>query len=356
MKNPKPKKLSFAILEILRQYTDENHKLSQNDIIELLERDYDMKTDRKSVKRNITSLLEMGYPIDFKETLRMYPNKEGEMEESYILSDFYLEREFTDAELRLLIDGLLFSKHIPYSQCKELVRKLEGLSNRYFKSRVKYIATLPETAPKNPELFWTIEVLDEAIAKERQVAFTYNSYGTDKKLHPKRDREYIVNPYQMAATNGRYYLIGNYDKYDDLANYRLDRITNIRVLDAPRKPKEKVPEMKGWTLPKHMAEHLYMFSDENVPVTFRMSKDILNDVIDWFGTEVAFFDETEDEVTARVTVNWHAMRHWALQYCRHVRILEPEDLVKTVQEDLSQALYNYKEFEDYFSPQKRYMG
>ena len=120
-------------IDTLRQYTDEEHKLSQNDIVELLEKDYDMKADRKSVKRNITSLLEMGYPIEFTETLRMYPNKDGVMEESYILSDFYLEREFTDAELRLLIDSLLFSKHIPYSQCKELVGKLEGLSNRYFK-------------------------------------------------------------------------------------------------------------------------------------------------------------------------------------------------------------------------------
>ena len=223
-------------MDILRQYTDENHKLSQNDIVELLEKDYDVKADRKSVKRNITSLLEMGYPVEFKETLRMYPNKDGVMEESYIFSDFYLERDFTDAELRLLIDSLLFSKHIPYSQCKELVGKLEGLSNRYFKSRVRFIRTLPETAPKNRELFYTIEIIDEAIANEKQIAFTYNEFGTDKKLHPKREREFVVNPYQMAAINGRYYLIGNYDKYNNIANYRLDRITHIRLLDTPVKP------------------------------------------------------------------------------------------------------------------------
>ena len=342
MRNPKPKKLSFAILDILRQYSDENHKLSQNDIVELLERDYDMKADRKSVKRNITTLLEMGYPIDFKETLRMYPNKDGVLEESYILSDFWLDREFTDAELRLLIDSLLFSKHIPYSQCDELITKLEGLSNRYFKSRVRFISTLPETAPENRELFYTIEILDEAIANGKQVAFTYNEYGTDKKLHPKRQREYIVNPYQMAATNGRYYLIGNYDKYDNLANYRLDRITGIRLLDTPVKPVRQVEGMKnGLYLPKHMAEHLYMFSGESVPVTFRMKKTILNDVIDWFGTEIVFFDETEDEVTARVTVNWSAMRYWAQQYCRFVRILTPTDLADTVKSDLQGALENY---------------
>lgn len=342
MSNLKRKKLSFAILDILRQYSDENHKLSQNDIVELLERDYDMKADRKSVKRNITTLLEMGYPIDFKETLRMYPNKDGVLEESYILSDFWLDREYTDAELRLLIDSLLFSKHIPYSQCDELITKLEGLSNRYFKSRVRFISTLPETAPKNRELFYTIEILDEAIANGKQVAFTYNEYGTDKKLHPKRQREYIVNPYQMAATNGRYYLIGNYDKYDNLANYRLDRITGIRLLDTPVKPVRQVEGMKnGLYLPKHMAEHLYMFSGESVPVTFRMKKTILNDVIDWFGTEIVFFDETEDEVTARVTVNWSAMRYWAQQFCRFVRVLTPVDLAEAVKTDLHGALENY---------------
>lgn len=342
MSNLKRKKLSFAILDILKQYTDENHKLSQNDIVELLEKDYDMKADRKSVKRNITSLLDMGYPIEFTETLRMYPNKDGVMEESYILSDFYLEREFTDAELRLLIDSLLFSKHIPYSQCKELVGKLEGLSNRYFKSRVRFIRTLPETAPKNRELFYTIEIIDEAIANEKQIAFTYNEYGTDKKLHPKRDREFVVNPYQMAAINGRYYLIGNYDKYNNIANYRLDRITGIRLLDTPVKPVKEVDGMKnGFYLPKHMAEHLYMFAGESVPVTFRMSKVILNDVIDWFGSDVAFSDETKDRVTARVTVNWSAMRYWAQQFCRHVTVLAPADLAQAVQEDLQIALNTY---------------
>lgn len=184
--------------------------------------------------------------------------------------------------------------------------------------------------------------MDEAIAKGKQVAFTYNIYGTDKKLHPKRDLEYIVNPYQMAATNGRYYLIGNYDKYNDLSNYRLDRITDIRLLDTPVKPVRQVEGLKnGLYLPTHMAEHLYMFSGESVPVTFRMKKIILNDVIDWFGTDTSFSDETEDEVTARVTVNWHAMRHWALQYCRHVKILTPADLVQTIKNDLHEASKNY---------------
>jgi hypothetical protein len=91
-----------------------------------------------------------------------------------------------------------------------------------------------------------------------------------------------------------------------------------------------------------MAEHLYMFSGESVPVTFRMNKIILNDVIDWFGSEIAFMDETEEEVTARVTVNWSAMRYWAQQYCRYVRILTPADLAETLKDDLKVALAAYE--------------
>ena len=72
-----------------------------------------------------------------------------------------------------------------------------------------------------------------------------------------------------------------------------------------------------------------------------MKKNILNDVIDWFGTEISFSDETEDEVTARVTVNWHAMRHWALQYCRHVKVIAPNDLAEQIQQDLAEALEHY---------------
>lgn len=350
---PAKKMLIINILDILKKYTDEDHKLSQKQIMDILWSDYDMAADRKTVARNLTNLMAAGYPIECRDDVaRTYINKQGKEETSYILSDFYLERDFTDAELRLLIDSLLFSKHIPYSQCKELVEKLKGLSNKYFNAHVKHVYKLPQTASANKELFWTIEVLDEAIEKGRQVVFDYNTYGTDKKLHPKRTsdgkvREFVVNPYQMVATNGRYYLICNYDNYDTVAHCRLDRITNISLLDTPAKPANKVKGLEfGLDLSKHMTEHPYMFSDESVPVTFRMKKIILNDVIDWFGTDITFFEETEDEVTARVTVNWHAMRHWALQYCRHVRILAPNDLVQHVKQDLAEALERYENSED----------
>jgi len=341
-KQPK-KMLIMNILDILRKYTDEDHRLSQREIMEILEQEYDMKAERKAVKRNLMNLLEYGYNIEYSESIRV--NKKGE--EEILYTDWYLEREFSDAELRLLIDSLLFSKHIPYGQCKELIKKLEGLSNKYFMSRVKHIRTMSQYAPENKQLFFTIEQLDKAISKGRQVAFHYNEYQTDKKMHPRKDRDgkvrkYVINPYQIAAVNGRYYLICNYDKYDNVANYRLDRITDIEVLDTPVKSMRQVKGLEhGLNLPKHMAEHIYMFTGESAPVTFRVKKYLLSEIVDWFGKDMQFSDETDEEVTVRVTVNLEAMRKWALQYAVHAKVLGPEKLVQMVKEDVGKAMEMY---------------
>ena len=343
MYTAQPKKLLIMnILEILQRYTDEDHRLSQREIGEILEREYSVRADRKTIKRNLTDLIDAGYDLEYSESIRK--NRQGEDE--VLLTDWYLNRTFTDSELRLLIDGLLFSKHIPYSQCRELVQKLEGLSSQYFRSRTGYIRTLPNDQPNNRQLFYTIEILDEAIRKKVQVAFRYLEYRADKRLHLRRNqegqvREYVINPYQMAAVNGRYYLICNYDKYDNVSNYRLDRITEIRLLNTPVKDRTKVRGLEqGLNLPQHMAEHIYMLAGESIPVTFRTSKVILNDVMDWFG-EISLFNETEDTVDAAVTVNREAMICWAMQYGRYVEVLEPTDLREEVKQAFIKALENY---------------
>lgn len=307
-----------------------------------------MKIDRKSVKRNLMNLIEFGYDIEYSASIRLVKDKNGEKLETKILSDFYLNRSFTDGELRLLIDSVLFSNHISYSQCRDLVEKLEGLSNIYFRSRVKHIRNLPENQPSNSELFMTIETLDKAISRGLQVLFTYNSYDIDKKLHPRRTsnnevRNYIINPYQIVATNGRYYLVCNYEKYDNISHYRLDRITNIKLLDTPAKPQRMVKGIEnGLDLPKHLAEHLYMFAGESVAVKFIAKRYIVTDVIDWFGKDIKFSDATDDEVKVTVKVNPIAMKMWALKYSRHIRAIFPQSLVDEIKADIDFAKKNYE--------------
>ncbi len=66
---PAKKMLIMNILDILKRYTDQDHKLSQKQIVDLLWSDYNMAADRKSVARNMTNLMAAGYPIECTETV-----------------------------------------------------------------------------------------------------------------------------------------------------------------------------------------------------------------------------------------------------------------------------------------------
>lgn len=352
-KGQSSKQIVMKILDVMRRYSDDNHRLSQKDIADILRNEYGITVDRKAVRRNLLSLIEYGYEIEYSESVRMVPNPDtGELEEHYLWTDFYLVRDFTDPELRLLIDGLLFSKHIPYSQCKELVGKLEKLSSKYFSAHVKHVYTMPDTLPQNKQLFLTIETLDEAITKKRKVACHYIEYGTDKKPHVKRRengtvREYILSPYQMAAKEGKYYLICNYDKFNDVSNYRIDRITDVRILDEPAKPYESL----DWSgkepldLAEYMAEHVYMYSSKTSRAVFRVKREMISDVLDMFGTGVTFSAENGEYVTVSAKVNEGAMYQFAKNFSPDVVVLEPQSIAKRLRDDALRTLEVYEGIE-----------
>ncbi|SCW26470.1 Predicted DNA-binding transcriptional regulator YafY, contains an HTH and WYL domains [Lachnospiraceae bacterium C10] len=317
--------LNMLILEILRKYTDEDHSLTQQEIIRLLDINYGMDCDRRSVKNNVLSLKELGYDIS--------------MEKGYRL----LSREFDESELRILIDSVLFSKSITTKQAKSLIEKIRSLASNYFNAKVSHVSNLPELSRTlNKQAMYSLDALNDAIAEKKKVSFIYNQIGTDFKLHPKREEPYIVNPYQIVANNGKFYLISNYDKYDNVAHFRIDKMTEVRVLDEKVKPMSKVSEIeKGLNLPKHMAEHFYMFSGESVAAKIKTTEDMMSELVDWFGTDFRIIEKNEDSICIRVNCNQEALRFWGLQYGPYVEILEPKSLRERIAEDVNNMQEKY---------------
>ena len=342
---PPKKTLILNILDILKKYSDENHRLSAKEIGERLEREYSQKVDRRAIKRNLMNLIDFGYELRFSESTRTSKNGEEET----VTSGWYLVREFADSELRLLIDSLLFSKTLPYNQCRSLIEKLKGLSNSYFNAKVGNIRSLPENLPENRQVFYTIDILDEAISSKKEVAFKYLDYDIDKKTHFRCDvdgkpRKYTVSPYQMAATNGRYYLIAYRAVYGELSNFRIDRIDDIHMLESPAMPLEKLPGFEhGLDLPHHMAEHVYMFTGESVHVTFTSERRLVGDIMDWFGRDVRISAANDDTIEVQVKVNETAMFYWALQYGMHVEVKSPQSLRDKIKKAIDKMAEKYEE-------------
>ena len=319
------KMLNMLILDILKEYSDENHKLTQQEIIRLLKANYDMECDRRSVKNNVLYLKELGYDI-------------------YMDGGYYLgEREFEDAELRMLIDSVLFSKNLTQKQAKTLIEKLRSMGNRYFPAKVSHISNLPDLQhADNKQMMYVLDTINDAISERKKIKFIYNDYGINFKPKPRRDTAYIVNPYQMVANNGHFYLIGNYDKYDDISHYRLDRMTSVEILEEMVKPQREIRDFKdGFNLPRHMAEHIYMFSGESVPVKFLTDEGMMNELVDW----LLRIRKTgiEGQIEVRVNCNEEAMFYWALQYGPFVEVLEPVTLRSRVYKAVKEMSSKYGE-------------
>ncbi|MGN0702947.1 MAG: helix-turn-helix transcriptional regulator [Lentihominibacter sp.] len=302
------------ILEILQKYSDTDHKLRQQDIIDYMKRDYDVICERKTVSRNLGDLIDAGYDIEH--------DSDG----------YYFDgRIFEESELRLLIDSVLASRYIPRKQAASLIDRLIGQASIYFKNRVKHVYSLDNMErAENNELFWNLECISEAIEADRKIAFFYNKYGADRKLHRTTEKKHLVNPYYIAVANGRYYLVGNNDRYDDVTHFRIERISSIEIIESVRKPKEQLRDFRdGQGLSKHMLEHVYMFSGESARVILKVRPDGINDVIDWLGRDVGIRDEGDYLLVDTVT-NKQAMKYWAVQFGEKVEVLEPPDLREAV--------------------------
>jgi predicted DNA-binding transcriptional regulator YafY len=329
------------ILTLLKKETNSTHTLTAKQIQEILERDYDQKLDRKAIKRNLDELIAMGYDIDYTEKTRQ--NAEP------IQTDWYINSDFTDSELRFLIDSVTFSKNIPAAHAKELTRKLENLTSKHFKSNRSKIELLHETMPSNPQFLLMIDTISEAIDKGQQISFHYQDMGIDKQAHPRlkddgvTPKTYQLSPYLLTVANGQTYLIGKHTWHDAMTYYRVNRMANVQILATePAPPLREIAGFEhGIDLPKHFAEHIYMFSGDSIRVTFLIPENMLTIVQEWFGHDISLSKTADERIAVKVLVNRTAMFYWALQYSQSCEVTAPLDLREELRATFQENLDKY---------------
>lgn len=331
------KLLIVRIMQVLERYSDVNHPLTQEEIIKKLEKDYGINAERKAIGRNIALLQEV-----FESEGINNPATAIVIESDKRKGTFLDKRLFEDAELRLLIDGVLASKHISEKYSSDLIEKLSMLSNKYFKSNIKHVYSVKDwNKTKNKALFLNIALIDEAIEKGRQITFDYNKYGADKKLH--KTSTHTASPYQLILHNQHYYLVFLSEKWKNMGHFRLDKITNIDITDEPLTPLRKIKGYENGLDYKKFASSLpYMFTDDIEKVTFVCDESIIDQVVDWFGEEVKLTDMGGGKFEAAVLASPNAMEYWAMQYLNFVEIKTPLKLREKIKDNLALAVGRYK--------------
>ena len=313
----------LRIKEILENYSDSAHLLTQADIIHKLDHEYTLDIDRKTVRRYLSKLAEAGVEVEITPK-GCYLNR----------------RTFEESELRVLIDSVLSLKCITPRQARDLVRKLESEGNVYFRKSMdaeKVITTFPKERGSSA-LCFTLDLLNEAISKKKKVSF---QYGTER----------LVSPYRTLLSNGRYYLICYEEQEKELKTYPVEHLSDVRITRSSAIALTSLPGYEHglnacriYTMPTlsvQPAEH----------VVFETNIGMKEEVLDTFGKDVKmlktdFGDDTicpEGMIRVSLEVSPDVMVKWALQHLDSVTVKSPENVRSQIKAQLEAGMERYKE-------------
>lgn len=321
--------LALQVLDVLKKFTDEKHTLTYSEIAQKLESEYNITISVKTICKIVNTLIDYGMDIV----------KRGNN------GCALLGRYIDNSELAFLIDAIFSSKSISSAHAKELIGCLMKDCSIYERKKFDYIHKADEIVrANNKEFFYTIDTISRAIEDGKQISFTYNEIlPTKEKKTRFNGKEFIINPYFMINNHGKYYLVCNYAKYDTIANYKIECISNIKILDTPIRPLNSLPEADGFEITKYVNEHIYMFTGKTIKTTIEIDNPkVINDVVDWYGENIDI-KEKNSKTYVSFSVNEQAFLYWALQYGLNIKIIEPKKTREKYIEMLNQIMKKYNE-------------
>ena len=82
----------------------------------------------------------------------------------------------------------------------------------------------------NAQIYYSVESLEEALRKHKKVSFVYFDLNENRgKVYRSEKSRYIVDPVALVYNEDNYYLMCFSAKHNDVVNYRVDRMEQVRV-------------------------------------------------------------------------------------------------------------------------------
>ena len=218
MSNTKLKPL--YLLDIFKELTDEEHRITVPELVEELQR-RGVRSERKGIYRDIDALIEYGAKI----------KKTG--------TGYYLaEREFSGDELKTVAWALKSAGFVSERRTARLLQKIGGLGGVYAGKRLMRAGMAAQKC-ENDELITAMDILDRAIGARRQVTFAY-----DKEKEPAL-RRCRVSPYGLVFIKGSCCLVCNVEGKEELSCLPVAYMKNIRADMTPWRHFSEVSEYRG---------------------------------------------------------------------------------------------------------------
>ncbi len=315
------------ILKLLSEYSDSEHCLNSNAILKYLN-EQGIKCARKSVYDDIKALNAFGYDISHGQTYN----------DGYFLA----ERRFETSEIRLMVDAVSSAPFITEKKTAELTEKLLSFLSYYQRNNMRsQISQKNRIKLSNEQIYYVIDELNRAINEKKRVEFDYYKYQIENnKPKLKKQKHFTISPYAMVWANDKYYLVGNYDKYDNLSNYRIDRIKMMNITDIDARPFSQVCEYKeSFDASDYAKKNIMMYNGEECELELICENDLLDVIIDRFGSDAVFVNKMKNRFYIKTSVFIsQGLVDWLLPYCDRISIVSPARLKALIEEKARNTL------------------
>ena len=298
----------LKIWEILRQETDEAHPMSSVELLKRLE-NIDIKCDRRTLYADIQALNESGYKIN---CVRRKTN------------EYFVEhREFSMAEIQIMMDAVQAASFVTEEKTKLLVDKIAELAgSRKAEAIKKNVVAFNTVKSHNEDIFGTVAIITQALEQGKKIEYLYFDYDISKrKVFRKENKVYKVNPVATIFSDDKYYLLCYDDKHGNPSHYRIDRMAEVKVSAENIMP-SKFSEL--CSIQKHKKQLFGMFTGEECTVTFEADNSLIDTVLDKFGFDTRLSSRGENTFRFTATVQLSPVfLGWCCSFGDKLRIVEP---------------------------------
>lgn len=318
---------TLYLMEILLERTNDEHMLNATELCTILDQEYGISTDRRTIYTEMEILEKFGLDIQ---------QKKGKNSGYYIGA-----RDFELPELKLLVDAVQSSKFITEKKSKELIQKLEKLcckTDAAILSKYVFIVNRPKT--ENETVYYNVDYIHNAIYENKEISFQYAEWTTKKEFKLKKEGAfYVVSPWALTWDDENYYLVA----YDEVAgiikHYRVDKMQRTKILKTDRKGEES---FKNFDLASYAKKTFGMYGGIDAEVTLECKNELAGVVIDRFGHDVWLIPQGEDYFKIKVLVSVSPQFFgWITGIGPGMKIIGPKDVNNQYKEYLLNVLENY---------------
>jgi len=302
----------LKLMELFRQETDEDHPMLATVVCEKLAA-RGVPCDRRTLSRDIKVLNDNGYEV--MSTMIGH-------EKAYYVED----RSFAVPELKVLIDAVQAASFITEKKTAELIGKIASLggSNRAAILQGNMVC-FNTRKHSNESIYYNVGFLEEAIQQNKKVVFLYHDIDENgEKVYRRDGHHYVVEPIALVFNEDNYYLVSYSSRHGSTANYRVDRMTDVKVIEDPI---TDVAMSLREDVSEYTEQAFKMYGGDPVDIVIEYDEKLIGVVYDKFGEGTKMMRSADDKIIATVKVRISpTFWGWLFQFGKQMRILSPDSV------------------------------